>query len=278
MRNSIQLSAPAALAATANLSDLDLASVGIQGFSDFELTALNTAGTTPTLDVKLQHSDPQSRGYSYLTAGTTETKLKTGAATLVQLAATFTQSGAASVKAIGLKLKKIGTLAAGKLVTISVCADNSGAPGTVLGSATIGIDTLIGTAFSTVVVTLAKSINLANATVYHVTLSADYTASATNCVVLRSKTVASGGTQQTFDGTTWTAVTTEKVEVFTEQFVFADIAGAAFTQVTTGAARQKITLNAESLKRIIRPVAVIDGTDTPTYVVGLDVVSNPSRS
>lgn len=277
MRNSITLASLASITATTNLADLDLSSVGAQGFSDFELTVLNTAGTTPTLDIKLQESDPQVRGLSYLVEGATETKLKTGASTLVQLAATFTQSGAASIKTIGLKLKKIGTLAAGKLVTVSVCADNSGAPGTVLGSTTISIDSSITTSFTTVIATLAKSVNVADATVYHITLAADYTASATNCVVVRSKTVASGGTQQTYNGTTWTAVTTEKVEVYADQLIYSDVVGGGFTQVTTGTSRQIRTLNAESLKRTIRAVITIGGTDSPAYVVGLDVVTATRR-
>lgn len=273
MRKSLALLALAKVTASASLGDFD--SSVIAGFSDFELSAKNDAGTNPTLDVKLQHSDPLARGYSYLTEGETETKLKTGAATNVKLAATFTQSGAASIKKVALKLKKIGTLAAGKKVTAEICADNAGAPGTALGSTTIDIDSEIASAFGTVLATFSTPIDVADATVYHVVLSADYTASGTNCVVLRSRDVASGGTLQAFNGTdTWTPDTTESVEISVEQYAFSDITGASFTQVTASA-RQTKTLYADSLKRYIRPVVTIGGTSSPAFYVGIDVVSSP---
>lgn len=273
MRKTFALLALAKVSASASLGDFDSAS--LSGFADFELTAKNDAGTNPTLDLKLQHSDPVARGYSYLTEGETETKLKTGASTNVKVAATFTQTGAASIKRVALKLKKIGTLAAGKKVTVEICADNAGAPGTALGSTTIDIDSEIAASFGTVTATFATPIDVANATVYHVVLSADYTASGTNCVVVRSRDVASAGTLQTFNGTdTWTPDTTESVEVSVEQFVFSDITGAAFTQVTAYS-RQTKTFCAEAIKRHLRPVVTIGGTNSPAFYVGVDVVAQP---
>jgi hypothetical protein len=276
MRKTIAIAALAKLTATAALVSADLGRY--TGFADFELTAKNDAGSTPTLDVKLQHSDPLARGHSYLVEGATSTKLKTGASTLVKLAATFTQSGAASLKQVSFKLKKIGTLAAGKKVTVELCADNAGAPGTAITSTTIDIDTEVGTDFATVLATFAVAADVADATVYHLVLSADYTASATNCVVLRSNDVASGGNLQTFDATNWTLDTTEKVEVVVEQFVFADITGGAFTQVTTAANRQIKTLWADSLKRHVRPYVTIGGTSSPAFYVGIDVVAQDRYS
>ena len=270
MRKSFVLLPLAKISASANLGDFDTSV--LSGFADFELTAKNDAGTNPTLDLKLQHSDPLARGYSYLTEGETETKLKTSASTNVKIAATFTQSGAASIKKVALKLKKIGTLAAGKKVTVEVFDDSTGAPGNSLGSTTIDIDSEITTSFSTVTATFATPIDVAKATTYHVVLSADYTASSTNCVVVRSRDVASNGTLQTFDGTNWTSDTTEIVEISVEQFVFSDITGAAFTQVT-GYSRQTKTFCAEAIKRHIRPVATIGGTDSPAFYVGVDVVA-----
>lgn len=274
MRNTSAIVALTKLSATAALAAFDTAP--ITGFADFELTAKNDAGTDPTLDVKLQDSEPAVRGYSMLTAGTTETKLKTGAATLVKLAMTFTQTSAASIQQVGLKLRKIGTIASGKKVTVEICADSTGAPGTALASTTIDIDTAISGAFGTVVATFANPVDVAAEGVYHVVLSADYTASSTNCAVVRSATVASGGTLQSFDGTsTWTAVTTEKVEAFVDQFVFADITGGAFTQATAAAVRQTKTLYAEAIRRYVRPVVTIGGTNSPAFYVGLDVVAQP---
>jgi len=271
MRKSFVLLPLAKISASANLGDFDTSV--LSGFADFELTAKSDAGTNPTLGLKLQHSDPLARGYSYLTEGETETKLKASASTNVKIAATFTQTGAASIKKVALKLKKTGTLAAGKKVTVEILDDSNGAPGTSLGSTTIDIDSEITTSFSTVTATFATPIDVANATAYHVVLSADYTASSTNCVVVRSRDVANDGTLQTFDGTNiWTPDTTESVEISVEQFVFSDITGAAFTQVT-GYSRQTKTFCAEAIKRYIRPVATIGGTDSPAFYVGVDVVA-----
>lgn len=273
MRKTSAILALTKLTATASLAAFDVGP--FTGFTDFELTAKNDAGTDPTLDVKLQHADPTARGYSALTEGATETKLKTGAATLVKLAATFTQVADASISQVGLKLKKIGTIAAGKKVTVEICADSTGAPGTVLGSTTLDIDTAIAAAFGTVIATFTNPVDVEAEGVYHIVLSADYTASATNCAVVRSATVASGGTLQTFDATNWTAVATEKVETFVEQFVFADVTGGAFTQATAAASRQTKTFYAEGLKRFVRPVVTIGGTSSPAFYVGLDLVAQP---
>ena len=276
MRKSSAIASLAKLSATANLGDFDMGE--ISGFADFELTAKNDAGTDPTLDVKLQHSDPLARGYSQLSAGETETKLKTGAATNVKVAATFTQVAAASIKKVSLKLKKIGTLAAGKKVTVEIFSDNAGAPNASLGSTTLDIDTEIGTAFATITATFATPVDVSASTVYHVVLSADYTASSTNCVVVRSFTVASGGTLRTFNGTdTWTATATEAVEASIEQYVFSDVVSGAFAQATANGSRQTKTFWAEDLKRFIRPSVTIGGTDSPAFYVGVDVISGERR-
>lgn len=269
MRNAVNLLSLQKISATGGLPDTTVGNYG--RFGTLRLKAKSDAGTNPTLVVKVQSSDPVATGYSYLSAGETETKLKTGAATLIRHALTFTQSGARSVKSVSFVMKKIGTIATGKKVTVELQSDNSGSPsGTALGSTTIDIDTEISTAFAYVKATFATPVDLADATVYHFVVTADYDASSSNCVVLRSKTVASGGTQQTYDSS-WTAVATESYEAFVEQYQFTDLA--TFTQVTTAASAQERNVSMEATDAILRAYATIGGTNNPAFYATLDLIA-----
>lgn len=273
MRNAINLLSVKKITATGGLPDTTVGNYG--RFGTIRLKAANDAGTNPTLDIKVQSSDPAVTGYNYLTAGTTETKLKTGASTLVKHALTFTQTGARSIKTASFVMKKIGSIAAGKKVTIEVQSDSAGAPsGSVLGSATIDIDTAVGTAFAYVKATFETPVDVANSTKYHLVVSADYDASSDNCVVLRSATVSSGGTQQTY-GSSWTAVTTQSYEAFVEQCQFTDLA--TFTQVT-GTSNQEANVSMEATDAILRAYATIGGTNTPAFYVSLDLIAETRYS
>lgn len=255
----------AAITATGGLADIDIGNFTRTMALGF--AAKSSAGTNPTLDLKWQNSAPAVAGYSFSTAGASDNKLKAGASTTVKLGAFWTQSGAKSLKSGLLMLTKIGTITAGKKVTVEVYADTTGAPsGSALASTTIDIDTAITTDYLWVPFTFTTPLDVADATVYHLVLSADYTASASNCVEWRNATVASGGNFETYDATNWTATGTKSFEVILQQYTFTDIAGGTTTQVTTTASRQEVAFAADTpVSRIVRPYCTIGGTSTPTF-------------
>jgi hypothetical protein len=252
-------------------ADLDIAAY--TGKLRAHLTSLNTAGTSPTLASKLQGSVALARGLEYQTLGTTATELREGASTNIELALSFTQSGARQIKRVALWLDKQGTITAGKLLTLKIETDNTANPsGTTLNnatSATVDIDTAVSTTAGWVVFTFAKPIDVADATVYHFVLSGDYTASGSNNVRLYSTTVASGGTlNPSTDGTTFAGVTTtERVMVYVDQYAFADITGGGFTSLATAgtASVQSLELNADSLPPVIRLFTTLGGTSSPAW-------------
>lgn len=279
MRNISSLAALQKITATGPLADLDIGA--LQRFVSFTLIGKNDAGTNPTLAVKVQHADPAVAGLAFTTVGASDNKLKAGASTTVNLGASFTQSGARSVSSALVMLNKIGTITAGKLVTVAIQSDTAGSPsGTVLGSGTIDIDSLVGTAYDWVLVNFTSPIDLADATVYHVVLSADYTASASNCVQWRNATVASGGNFETYDGTNWAAVTTTKsFEVQLFQRTYTDVSGLAFTGLTTPAVFETKTVPAGAgLKKHARGYATIGGTASPAFYAALLVNAENSYS
>lgn len=79
-------------------------------------------------------------------------------------------------------------------------------------------------------------------------------------VILSSS--AGGGTAPTLD---------VKLQDSDDGTTFADISGAAFTQVTASASTQAITLNIDAVKRYIRGVTTITGT-SPTFDMALVAV------
>jgi hypothetical protein len=52
-----------------------------------------------------------------------------------------------------------------------------------------------------------------------------------------------------------------------------DITGATFTQVVDAASRQSINVSLDGAARYIRAVLTIGGTNTPTFIFSLDLVS-----
>ena len=254
-----------AISASGTGPDIDASNAILSGQA--ALTTLNTTGTAPTLDVKAQHSAPRTLDYSYQTAGSTDNKVKAGASTTVQVANVFTKSGAGSIKEAVLQLKKIGTIAASQTLTLSVYSDSTGSPGSLLGASdTVAIDTAVGVGYAPVAFNFSTPVDLADATVYHLVLSGSYTASSSNCVCWRSKTVASGGTLITWNGSdTWTATTTEILECYTKVLSFSDISGFAFTEATTGAALSTVSFVAPSVLKHLRLKWTIGGTVGPAY-------------
>lgn len=253
--------------------DVDISALSRQG--KFIFQSKSAAGTNPTNDVKLQHSDGLTRGATYNTVGASDHELREGGTTKVRLAAKFTQSGARQVKRVALMLKKQGTITAGGKLTLKVETNNAGVPsGTVLGtSATVDIDTEVGTTYAWVVFTFAKPVDLADGATAHFALEGDYTASGTNNVCWRANTVASGGNQSTHNNTSWTAVTTESHEFYTDQHNFADVTGGAFTQVGGTTSAQVKELNVDSLRAFVRAHVTIGGTSTPEFYTGISLVT-----
>lgn len=76
-------------------------------------------------------------------------------------------------------------------------------------------------------------------------------------VILSSS--AGGGTTPTLD---------IKMQDSDDNSTFADISGAAFTQVTATASTQTVILNANAVKRYVRAVSTITGT-SPTFDMAL---------
>lgn len=235
----------------------------------FFYTAKSDAGTTPTCAVKLQHSDVAT-GASYTTDGSHDVGLRLAADNNVKLAATFTQSGAAQIKDVILILKKNGTISTTNL-TLTIEGDSSGDPDdTAIGTATVSTDD-IGDSYQSVTFTFATPVEVADATVYHLVLASDYTASGTNYIDWRANSgLTSGGNQITNNGSAWSADADDSQEFIIKQYAFADVTGGAFTTTTgTTADSEVIELPANPLKQYVRANVTITGSSTPAYYTGV---------
>jgi hypothetical protein len=271
---------PVSILATAGSSDLDVS--GLHGPVRVILTSLNTAGTSPTLASKLQTSVAPVRGYTYTTEGTlVDNELREGASTNIELAAKFTQAATGQVKHVWLKLKKGGTITAGKLLTLKIETDTTGDPsGTAVAngtSATVDIDTEVSTTAAWVRFTFAKPVDLVAESVYHLVLSGDYSASGSNNVMWQSNTVASGGTFNTStDGTTFAGVTaTQSLLAQVEQYAFADLTGGGFTTLSTAGNTtvQTLEFQAQNLPQFMRVHFTIGGTSNPAFATAATVTA-----
>lgn len=268
IRSNVVVSPLASVTATGALPDLNVGPYTRTG--GFNLLVRNKAGTSPTLDVKLQQAALPVVGQNYTTVGTTINKLRAAATTTNKLAAKFTQSGAKSIKYVDLWLRKTGTIASSQTVTLDIFTNNAGVPSaTSLGaSSTVSIDNEITSAYTWVRFTFPTAIDLADATIYHFVLSGSYTASTSNYVDWNSNTVASAGNQSTFDATNWTAVATESHDFIAQETAFADITGGGYTQVTTSASHQVKNFELEAtVSGLVRPYATIGGSASPEFFV-----------
>lgn len=254
---------------------------GYVGKARFVVGVKNSAGSSPTLTRKLQGSSALTRGLVQTTAGATDTNIKTSSTVNTLVGLKFTQAAARSIKRVAFQIKKQGTLAAGKKLTLALYADNAGAPAAsaTATAGTVDIDTVVTTSYAWVVFTFANPVDLADATVYHFVLSADYTASASNSCLVRSLTVASGGTLETKTDTTWSVTATESVEVYVDQYAFADITGGSFTQATdTVDVNESKEFEADQIPPIVRIYDTIGGTSNPAFYAGAHVVADRSVS
>jgi len=214
-------------------------------------------GSGITLNVKFQASDPAALGSNYNETGDTDKPLNKVTSGKTKVAVQFTQSGDRSVKRVALKLKKAGTIASDKLLTLTIETDSSGAPsGTALGTATI-LANSVGAAYDWYDFVFTAPVDVANSTVYHLVLTSNYTASDTNYINWHGVTVGSGGNAEDF--TAWADIATLSLLYRIFQYNFADIPGAAFTEVGNAAAFEAIHFPVADAKRIVRAVATVAG-------------------
>lgn len=175
-----------------------------------------------------------------LTAGSTDNTLCSGETTNVKLTAHWYQSLSSTVRYISLRLKRNGTIATGKYVQIRLCEDNNGAPGNTLAVSSRILCSAITASYSLIQFTLSSEVNVITGTTYHILLEGNYTASATNNISWRSKTVTSGGNMHTYNGTTWSATTTKDLEVCAEIPVIIDESYQANDGINAAIANQSI--------------------------------------
>lgn len=85
-------------------------------------------------------------------------------------------------------------------------------------------------------------------------------------VVIQSAGAATSGSSPTLDG---------KLQDSADNSTgWADITGAVFTQVTTTASDQKISINVSEVKRYVRYVGTIGGTSTPTFPFSCNLIGS----
>lgn len=151
--------------------------------------------------------------------GTTEVPLRIGATDNQELAVQWTESGDAYLKEIWLKLKRLGTIASGKVVKIRIESDTAGLPGgTVIGtSEEVAADGISSERFMWVKFTFAVHLQLSKNTLYHAVLEGDYAASPVNHILWQSKTVVSGGNQEVKD-VSWANVATENFAIYAQEY------------------------------------------------------------
>lgn len=82
-------------------------------------------------------------------------------------------------------------------------------------------------------------------------------------VILLDSAAASAGTNPTLDIT---------FEESSDDSTYTAISGAAFTQVTNAASRQKMVLNRSALKRYLREVHTIGGTSSPAFTYSVNML------
>jgi len=221
------------------------------------ILAAEAQGSGVTLNVKFQASDPAALGSNYNETGDTDKPLNKVTSGKTKVAVQFTQSGARSVKRVALKLKKAGTIASDKILTLTIETDSSGAPsGTALGTATI-LANSVGAAYDWYDFVFTAPVDVANSTVYHLVLTSNYTASDSNYISWQGLTVASGGNAE--DYTAWADIATLSLLYRVFQYNFADVSGAAFTEVGNAAAFEAIHFAVGDAKRIVRAVATVAG-------------------
>lgn len=215
-------------------------------------------GSGVTLNAKLQQSAGLAVGAAKQTEGGNDYTLNAASGGRTKLAAKFTQSGARTIKEVYLRLKKAGTIASDRTLTVTIAADSSG-PSTTLGTAGTVLADTIATAYGWVRFVFSTPVNVANGTAYWIVLECNYSASDTNNVKWEYTTVSGTGNASTYVPTTWTADTNKDFLFFAKQYTFTDVSGAAFAEVGNAAAAEAITVNLDAIQGFIRLVGTVAG-------------------
>lgn len=240
-------------------------------------SAASSAGSSVTLNTKMQESDAVARGSKDDADGAADNnyQLRDASTSNIKFSAKVTQSGARQIKSVFLKLKKEGTITSGKIVTCRLETDSTGDPsGTLVhADATKDVETDdIAAAYGFIEFELTRPVDIADTTVFHIVLTGDYTESTSNCITLAVSDVASGGDFNFFDAAWDTMSTVLKSVGYIEQYTFSDISGAAFAAVSeTAGAFEKLDVELVGKKRYVRALATVAGTSA-SFQCGASVV------
>lgn len=260
---------PQSLTASKNGGLAPVSVENLKGRGHVLLSAKSSAGSSPTLAVKLQGSPPLSRGPEMIGEGEIEIEHRTGTDTAIRLAAAFTLTEGASISNVTLPLKANAAGITGDL-TLSIMTDDGGDPDeTPLGSVTVDAATVAVDEFGNVEFEFANPVDLEDGD-YWLVLSSDVTLSATDNISWRASTVASGGNASVFDDA-WAADATKDLDFWADVYSFADLTGGAFTGVTTTGSLQMKGLNFDELA-VIRPHVTVGGTSSPAFYTSLALI------
>lgn len=231
------------------------------------VTLNSTAATAGTLDVTIQTSPAPVPGELNKTDYADGKSLRDSGTENVKLSASWTQAVKAEIAKARIPLRRVGTIADGKTVTLGVHADDSGDPAsTALSTASVSA-TSLSTNFEMVEFDFSASAPTCTATNYHFVLSGDYTASTVNFAEWGFDAVTSGGNGGMY-GTSWEDDATVDFAIQTEQYAFTNYD--AFDQVDTSAASSEtINLLSDDLDQYLRVIADVD-TGPVTSIVTLE--------
>ena len=228
-------------------------------------SAKSTAGTGVSLTVTTEESDAVVRGTNNNGTGAESTSnvLRSATDTNIKFAAKVTQSGTRQIDSVSLRIKQLGTITVGKKMTVTLETDSTGDPSGTLVHEDATVDLVVDNVASTfafVKFTFPRPINIADTTVYHIVLVADYDVSATDNIQWATSTVSSGGDFNIF-ATSWAGVVATTLAVsFNEEFNFSAVTGGAFTVVDELAdSFQNVSLKLEGVKKNVAFKAVVAG-------------------
>jgi hypothetical protein len=243
-------------AATRTTNDFDISKY--VGVGKLVLDA-EAQGSGVTNTVKIQASD-LAAGAAYSSAAGADLDLLKSTGSKTKLGVKFTQSGARQIKSVTLLLKKTGTIASDKVLTVTIQGHSSTVPdGTPIGTAGTVLANTIDTAYQPVKFTFDTPVTVADSTVYWICIEGNYSASDSNFISWSTETVVSGGTAATYAPSSWTALTTSKPQFTSQQYNFTDVTGGAFSAVGNTAETATLALNLDAVGSGIRAVSTVAG-------------------
>lgn len=264
----LSILANAVRASTVYSADFDMIDYEGQALAILDAAA---QGSGKTANIKFQNSPALAQGQYYTTTGDTDKKLNVATSGKTKVSVSFTQSGARQVKKIYLMLKQAGTIAADKVLTLTIEGDSTGDPdGSAIGTAGTVLAASVGSSYGWVEFTFSIPVDLADATAYHLVLTSNYTASDSNYISWQGLTVGSGGNAEDYGGS-WADVATLNLLHNVMQYNFADITGAAFTEVGNAASAQSKVIKINGNRFLRAKDTVAGGSATGATSVGLVV-------